>query len=323
MTNASPAVLQVAADAEAACRRIGDRVSRTACLPSRHRAGLWFKTENFQQTGSFKLRGAMSVLTTLDPGIEIITASSGNHGIACSQAAMTTGHSLTVVVPKTVADAKLEKIRSYGTRVVLHGDDPGQAEQHARRLAADTGCFYVSPYNDAMVMAGQGTIGLELLEQLPAIDNLFISLGGGGLVSGVGSVIKAASPDTRIIGVSATNTAALAASIRAGRVVETEHLDTLADGCAGGVDEDALTLPIAAEVIDELVHCSEEEIGAALYQIAWQEKMLVEGAAALAYAGYLAATERYADQVNVVLLCGSNFDESVVQPIVGKPASAG
>lgn len=322
MTTASPAVLQVAADAQAARRRIGDRIITTPCLASRKTDGLWFKTENFQQTGSFKLRGAMSKLTTLDTGTEVITASSGNHGIACSHAAMTTGHQLTVVLPKTVAAAKLEKIKSYGTRVVLHGDDPGQAEQHARQLAADSGCVYVSPYNDAVVMAGQGTIGLELLEQMPVIDNLFISLGGGGLVSGVGSVIKAVSPQTRIIGVSAINTAALEASIKAGKVVETEHLDTLADGCSGGVDDDALTLPIATEVIDELVHCSEEAIAEALYQLAWQEKMLVEGAAALAYAACLAGSADYANQANVVLLCGANFDTAVVQSIVGKERPA-
>ena len=318
MSSVSTSVQQVAADAEAARQRIGGRVSYTACLASRQVDGLWFKTENFQQTGSFKLRGALSKLTTLDTDTEVITASSGNHGIACSHAAKTTGHRLTVVLPETVATAKLEKIRSYGTRVVLHPGDSGKAEQHARALAAESGCVYVSPYNDATVMAGQGTIGLELLEQLPVIDNLFISLGGGGLVSGIGSVIKSKSPGTRIIGVSTINSAALEASIRAGRVVETEHHQTLADGCAGGVDDDALTLPIASEVIDELVHCNEAAIADALYQLAWEEKMLVEGAAALAYAGYLANAKAYARQVNVVLLCGANFDTSIVQPIIAR-----
>ena len=318
MTNVSPAVQQVAADAREAYGRIAAQVTRTPCLASKQTDGLYFKTENFQQTGSFKLRGALSKLTSLATDTEVITASSGNHGIACSHAARATGHRLTVVLPENVAAAKLDKIRSYGTRVVLEPGDSGKAEQRARALAAETGCVYVSPYNDAMVMAGQGTIGIELLEQLPMIDNLFISLGGGGLVSGVGAVIKQASPNTRVIGVSAVNSAALEASIEAGRIVETEHLDTLADGCAGGVDDDALTLPIASEVIDELVHCDEAAIADALYALAWQEKMLVEGAAALTYAGYLAGGDRYAGQVNVVLLCGANFDRAVLQPILAR-----
>ena len=318
MTTVSPAVQQVAADARAAHDRIAAQLTRTPCLASKQTDGLYFKTENFQQTGSFKLRGALSKLTSLATDTEVITASSGNHGIACSHAARATGHRLTVVLPENVAAAKLDKIRSYGTRVVLEPGDSGKAEQRARALAAETGCVYVSPYNDAMVMAGQGTIGIELLEQLPAIDNLFISLGGGGLVSGVGSVIKQASPATRVIGVSAVNSAALEASIEAGRIVETEHLETLADGCAGGVDDDALTLPIASEVIDELVHCDEDAIADALYALAWQETMLVEGAAALTYAGYLAGADRYAGQTSVVLLCGANFDRAVVQPIIAR-----
>ena len=119
-------------------------------------------------------------------------------------------------------------------------------------------------YNDLMVMAGLGTIGLEILEQLPNVDNIFISLGGGGLVSGIGAVIKVVKPEVKVFGISAKNSAALSASIRAGKVVETEHLDTLADGCAGGVDQGSITLPVASEVIDHLIECSEEEISKAI-----------------------------------------------------------
>ena len=165
-------------------------------------------------------------------------------------------------------------------------------------------------------MAGQGTIGLELMEQLSKIDNVFISLGGGGLVSGVGAVLKAVSPNTRIVGVSVINTAALAASIVAGKVVETEHLETLADGCAGGVDDDALTLPVASEVIDDLVYCTEYQIAEALRTLAWQENMIVEGAAGLALAGYLFDPNYKSNQVSVILLCGANFDAQVIQPII-------
>lgn len=319
---ASARVLAQAAQSVAARRRIGQALVQTPCLQSRDLLApgteLYLKAENLQRTGSFKLRGALAKLSALPTDTPVITASSGNHGIACSHAAKVTRHDLTVVLPEGVAREKLAKIQSYGVKTILVPGDAGRAEQHAQVLAAKGAYVYVSPYNDEMVIAGQGTIGLELLEQLLTIDNLFISMGGGGLISGIGSVIKAFSPRTRIIGVSAQNSAALAASMKAGRVVETEHLATLADGCAGGVDEDAITLPLAMEVVDEVIHCTEEQIAGAIRALAWTEKMLVEGAAALALAPYRMRPDAYAGQVNVVVLCGANFDASVLAPIVGR-----
>ena len=315
-------VLSQAAQSVAARRRIGPALVQTPCLLSRGVSAqgteLYFKAENLQRTGSFKLRGALAKLSALPTDAPVITASSGNHGIACSHAAKVTRHDLTVVLPESVAREKLAKIESYGVKTILVPGDAGRAEQHAQALAAKGAYVYVSPYNDELVIAGQGTIGLELLEQIPTIDNLFISMGGGGLISGIGSVIKAFSPQTRIIGVSAQNSAALAASMKAGRVVETEHLETLADGCAGGVDEGAITLPLAIEVVDEVVHCSEEQIAEAIRTLAWTEKMLVEGAAALALAPYRTSPAAYVGQVNVVVLCGANFDASVLGPVIGQ-----
>lgn len=325
MTTPSEQVLRLAAQSVVARNRIGQALVQTPCLQSRELVPsgtqVYFKTENFQHTGSFKLRGAMSKLSGLPTDMPVITASSGNHGIACSHAAMTTGHNLTVVLPENVAKAKLAKIESYGTRTILHPGDSGMAEVHAQSLAATGDYVYVSPYNDLDVMAGQGTIGLELLDQLPKIDNVFISMGGGGLISGIGSVLRAFSPGTKVIGISATHSAALAASMAAGHIVETDHLDTLADGCAGGVDEDALTLPIATEVVDRVIHCSEAQIADALRQLAWTDTMVVEGAAALALAGYLSDAEAFAGQCNVILLCGGNFDVAKVQAVIGDVAS--
>jgi threonine dehydratase len=319
---ASETVLSIAAEAVKARERMQGVVLKTPCLRSRgqpaEESGLMLKCENFQHTGSFKLRGAMSKLSTLPTDMPVITASSGNHGIACCHAAMTTGHELTVVLPENVAQAKLALIEGYGARTIIHSRDASLCEAHAKSLAADGSYSYVSPYNDSTVMAGQGTIGLELLEQLPRIDNVFISMGGGGLISGIGSVLKTHSPQTRIIGVSATNSAALAACMEAGRIVETEHFDTLADGCAGGVDENSRTLPVSIEVIDRVIHCSEDEIGAALYRLAWTDKMVVEGAAALAYAAYLSDEAAFAGQTNVILLCGANFDRGKIAPILAR-----
>ncbi len=320
MAKPSDMILESAARSVAARRRIESMVRMTEIIGSRLAlevgTELHYKTENFQWTGSFKLRGASAKLSLLDKDQPVVTASSGNHGIACSLAARKTGHKLAVVLPENVIDQKRRKIESFGTEVIIAGSDSSKAETHARELARQKGWIYVSPYNDADVIAGQGTIGLELLEQLPRIDNLFIAMGGGGLISGIGSVMKAVSPQTRIIGVSAENTAALAACIEAGEIVKTEHFDTLADGVAGGVDAGSLTLPMATQVIDEVLHIGEDQIAHALRALAWTENMIVEGAAALALAPIIERPERYEGQVNVVLLCGANYDRATMTRIL-------
>ena len=301
-------------------RRISRLIQRTPVIPSRislpEGTQLLYKTENFQTTGSFKFRGACAKLSSLSTETPVVTASSGNHGIACSEAARKTGHKLTVVLPENVIDQKRKAIESYGTRVVIAGADSSLAEVEARKLAAAEGFVYASPYNDPVVISGQGTTALELLEQCPVIDNIFIAMGGGGLISGIGAVLKSFSPQTRIIGVSATNTAALAASIRAGKIVETEHYATLADGVAGGVDEGSVTLPMASEVIDEIVECDEDQIADSLRVLAWTDNMIVEGAAAVALAPLLAEPDRYAGQNNIVLLCGANYDHAQISKVL-------
>ncbi|WP_298851982.1 pyridoxal-phosphate dependent enzyme [uncultured Ruegeria sp.] len=314
-------VKETAQNAVKARDRIRDYIYETPLLPSQQLGEdldcrLRFKAENFQHTGSFKMRGAASKMTSITGDTGLITASSGNHGIACSRAAARVGKNLTVVLPETVAKPKLAKIQSFGVEVILHGQESGQAETYAQSLAASRGLSYVSPYNDPVVIAGQGTIGLELLEQTDQIDNVFISMGGGGLIGGVGAALKNANPGTRVFGVSAKNSAALAASMSAGEVVETDHYDTLADGVAGGVDADSVTLPLAMQVIDEVLICDEAEIVSALQAMALKENQLVEGAAALALAGLFQISERLHGQANVVLLCGANFDSKNVMSVI-------
>ncbi|MEP1933414.1 MAG: pyridoxal-phosphate dependent enzyme [Paracoccaceae bacterium] len=310
-----------ARNAAEARTRITDYIYQTPLLPSRalgdeYGCDLRFKAENFQLTGSFKMRGAASKMTSLRGNGGLITASSGNHGIACSRAASIAGKKLTVVLPETVANAKLEKIKSFGVEVVLHGSESGLAEVHAQSLAKTRGLTYVSPYNDPVVVAGQGTIGLELLEQAENLDNIFVAMGGGGLIGGIGSVLKNTNPETRVIGVSAKNSAALAASMLAGEIVDTEHYDTLADGVAGGVDKGSVTLPLAMQVIDEVLICDEAEIASALKRMALDENQIVEGAAALALAGFIQIADRLRSQTSVVLICGANFDQDRVLSII-------
>lgn len=310
-------VLEQAALAVKARRRIRDYVYETPLLPARSHASLLFKAENFQHTGSFKFRGATSKMTALGKGQGLITASSGNHGIASARAAALTGNKLTVVLPKTVTPAKLRRIEAYGVEILLAGDESGEAEEHARVTARRRGLVYVSPYNDTDIIAGQGTIALELLAQHPRIDTVFIAMGGGGLISGIASVLKSFSPPTRIVGVAARNSAALAAAMKAGHVVEVEHRPTLADGVAGGMDADSVTLPLAIAAIDEVIDCSEEEIASALKDLALKENLIVEGAAALAYAGFLRSAPLAKDAVNVVVLCGANVDPRMILSLAG------
>ena len=262
----------------------------------------------------------MSKLTSLSTDVPAITASSGNHGLALATAARMTGHDLTVVLPETVAREKLSMIKALGIETILHSNDSGLAEQHAQKLAKQQGKIYCSPYNDPQVIAGQGTIALELLEQLPRLDVVYVSIGGGGLISGIGAVLKAFSPTTRLVGVSAINSMAMAASIRAGRNVEVTHTDTMADGCAGGVDDGSITLPLGCEVIDELIDCTEEQIADGIRHMAWTEKMLVEGSAGLAQAAWQVDAPNRTGKVSAVILCGANFDRNVIAPIIGSMA---
>ena len=317
-----PTVHEAAAASVQARRRIREHIYETPLIPARtagreHGAKVLFKAENFQLTGSFKLRGAMSKLSAhAGKSGRLITASSGNHGIGAALAAQTLGKSLTVVLPETVVAAKLAKIKSYGVDVILHGAETGLAEQHAQKLAASGSYTYVSPYNDADIVAGQGTIALEILEQCAQVDNVFVSMGGGGLISGIGSVIKAFSPRTRVYGVSAVNSKALAASMAAGRVMETEHLPTLAEAVAGGIDDDTITLPLARAVVDEVIECGEDEIAACMRDIAFGETMLVEGSAALALAGFNRVGDKLGGQTSVIVLCGANFGQKAMSDIL-------
>ncbi|KAL2833108.1 tryptophan synthase beta subunit-like PLP-dependent enzyme [Aspergillus pseudoustus] len=337
----TPSIQEIASAAILAYTRIKPHTIQTPLLPSRtaspNETKLLFKAENFQRTGSFKLRGATAKLSATGTANadrsptsreikKTITASSGNHGIGAACAASTLGKHLTVVLPENVVQSKLEKVRSHGADVILHGSEAGLAEQHAQALAATGEYTYLSPYNDAEVIAGQGTVGVEILEQCSSgetnrtsgVHNVFVAMGGGGLISGIGSVMKSLSPQTRVYGVSATSSRALAASMAAGRVVDVEHRETLADAVAGGIDEDSITLQLARGVVDFVVECEEEEIKEALRELAFKEGMVVEGAAALAFAGFRKAIrdEGVMGKTNVVVLCGGNFDEDAIKRVL-------
>ena len=246
----------------------------------------------------------------------LIIASSGNYGIAAARAAKALDKDLIVVLPETVVPAKLQKINAYGVEVILHGAETGLAEQLAQHLAKKEGYTYISPYNDPYIVAGQATIGLEILEQCKQVDSIFISMGGGGLISGIGSVFKHLSPKTKVYGVAASNSKALAESMSAGHVIEVEHTYTLAEAVAGGMDVDSITLPLALEVVDQVIECTEDEIIAALKDIAIKENMLVEASAALALAGYNKVSHTLGSGTSVIVLCGANQDQAALMGLL-------
>ncbi|KAJ5100575.1 threonine dehydratase [Penicillium angulare] len=314
-------IQEIAANAVQARVRIRHHIYQTPLIPARqighdNDAKVLFKAENFQFTGSFKVRGALSKLSSPTAQTRLITASSGNHGIGAAFASAVLSKELTVVLPKTVLQAKLEKIKSFNVEVILHGTETGQAEQHAQQLAASGSYTYISPYNDAEIIAGQATIGLEILEQLDEIDNVFISMGGGGLLSGIGSVLKTLRPQTKVYGISATNSKALAASIAAGHVIETYHLPTLAEAVAGGIDEDTITLALASSVLDHIIECDEAEILKAVKALATQENIIAEGSAALALAGFNKVANKLTGQTSVIILCGGNVEHDFISRVV-------
>jgi threonine dehydratase len=303
----------LASRAQASAERIAPYVRRTELARSPafselSSAQVFCKLENLQVTGSFKARGAFNKVLALshqERARGVVAASTGNHGAAVAHALVTLGVNGVIFVPEGSSQAKLENIRRHGGEVRFAGLESGATERAARAYALDGGFAYVSPYNDWDVVAGQATIGVELAEQLPGIDVLVASLGGGGLVGGIGAYLKAIKPSLRVVAASPRNSQAMIASLQAGRIVEVEHLPTLSDGTAGGLDDDALTFELCRGVVDECIAVSEDEIRAAMRLFIEAEHMLLEGAAGVA----LAALSRLklADACVAVIICGANI----------------
>ena len=228
---------------------------------------MYLKLENLQYTGSFKLRGAMNKLLSLAPEQclrGVVAASSGNHGAAVAYGCRALGVSGTVFVPEHASPTKLEAMRRYGIEVRQHGDDSLLSELEARRYADEHGLAYLSPYNDLDVVAGQGTIGVEIVEQLPGVEVVFVSVGGGGLISGIAAVLKAHNPAIHVVGCLPENSPVMAVSVERGAIIDMPSLPTLSDGTAGGIEEGAVTFALCQALVDEYVLVSEAEIAAAM-----------------------------------------------------------
>ena len=279
---------------------------------------IWLKCENEQNTGSFKWRGALSKLSLFHPGQSIVTASTGNHGLGVANAAVLFGLNAKIFIPASASQRKIEKLKSLGVDLVLVNGDSLAAEIQGKEYARTHELPWVSPYNDPDVIAGQGTIGLEIDQALKHIDKAYITVGGGGLISGIGAWLKTHHPDIEIIGCQPVNSPEMYLSILAGHVVNApEPLSTLSDGSAGPLEEDSITFPICNLLIDRFVLVTENEIEDALRHLYQHHGLIVEGAAGVAMASAIKDSKRKANDVSVVVLCGGNIDPKVHQQICG------
>jgi threonine dehydratase len=268
------------------------------------------KCEHFQRTGSFKIRGATNKMRLLAPEARrsgVTTASTGNHGKAASFAGAKAGVPVTVYMSSMADPTKMAAIRALGARLEIVEGNAVAAELRARRDAETQGKIYISPYNDPDIMAGQGTMGVELAEQAPDLDAVFVATGGGGLIGGTGTALKGLNPKTRVVGVWPTNSPVLLRSLQAGKLYEAEECDTLSDSTAGAVEPGSITFPIAQKVIDATIEVSEAEIAGAMRIIAETERWMVEGAAGVALAGLIKCAEAYRGKKVAVVMCGRNI----------------
>jgi threonine dehydratase len=301
---------------QAAYQRIHPWVRET---PLERSGNVYLKLEHLQHTGSFKFRGASNKIAMLTPeqaSEGVIAASNGNHGLGVAAAAQMRGISAEVYVSTHVAPAKAERIKSLGATIRYAGDDPLTAELNARQAADNAGKVFISPYNDFDVMAGQGTIAIELERQLPSTDAVFIAVGGGGLIGGIGSYFKAVKPDIEIVGCWPETSPVMYECMHAGKVVEVAEQPTLSESTAGGLEPGAVTLDVCRRVIDRSVMVSEDEILAAMRGLLYAEHWIVEGAAGVALAAWQKEAGRYEGKNAVVLLCGRNCSPSVMKRLL-------
>lgn len=300
----------------AARLRLNGAITRTACVESAALseltgARIFCKQEHLQRTGSFKERGARNALAQLTPeqaARGVIAASAGNHALGLSWHGRALGIPVTVVMPRFAPLVKLARCRQFGATVVLHGDTFDEARSEATRLAQEKELTYVHPFDDLNVIAGQGTLAFEILEQVPDAEAILVPVGGGGLLAGVATVLRALKPDLQIIGVEPANAACFAAGLASDGPVRITTKYTLADGLAVA-EAGQNTLRIARPLVDRMVMVGEEELALAMLRLAELDKCVIEGAGAAGLAAFLGGhLPDLKGRKVVVLLTGGNID---------------
>jgi threonine dehydratase len=307
-------------------RRAAERIASTArrtplersrWLSSGHGRNVFLKLECFQLTGSFKIRGAMaklSALTEEERARGVLTVSAGNHGLGVAHCSEVLGLDATIVVPESASRAKVEAIRRYPVTLVERGAGYDDAERAAREMERESGATFVSPYNDPEVIAGQGTIGLEILEELPDIDVVVVPVGGGGLLAGVAIAAKAIKPRIRIYGAEPLASPTMTAALQAGRIVAIEEQETIADGCAGNIEPDSMTFPIIQRLVDGIILVSEESIRNAIARLAREDHVMIEGSAAVSIAAL--SNHRLEGQNVAAILTGRNMSLDLFTKVI-------
>lgn len=312
------------ADIVLAANRIAPHVRETPLDHSRYfsdqcGANVYLKLENLQHTGSFKLRGAFNKVLSLTPDERragCVAASSGNHGAAIAYAMKKLGVTGVIFVPEQTSPTKVDAIKRAGGEVRFFGTDGLDTEQHAREYAKQNGMAYLSPYNDEQVIAGQGSVGVEIARQLPKTDAVFVAVGGGGLIGGVGAFLKSVNPDIAIVSCQPDASKVMTESVRAGEILDLPSEPTLSDGTAGGIEGGAITFDLCRGLIDRYVTVSEEQIAAAMRGFIDSHHQLPEGAAGVAIAGLLEVAGDYQGKNVVVIVCGGNISRETLKKVI-------
>ena len=311
-------------DIEAARSRISGAVYYSPCpasIPLSELCGMqiFCKLDNLQRTGSFKERGARNALSLLPPDQQkrgVIAASAGNHAQALAYQGKLLGIPATVVMPKFAPLIKVSNCQKLGAKVVSYGKDFGEAKSHAHDIARDKGLAYIDGYDDPAIIAGQGTMGLEIVEQVPDVEVVVVPVGGGGLIAGVSLAVKRLRPQTKIVAVEAENVASFAAALEAGKPTRIAMHPTLADGLAIP-QVGANAFDTARSHVDQNVIVSEEQIAISILRIVELEKGVVEGAAATPLAACLSGQlKEFGGKKCVILLCGGNIDPNVLSRVI-------
>jgi threonine dehydratase len=311
------------ADVEAARERLDDEdvvrttpVDTSRSLSTMTGADVRLKMEHLQRTGSFKTRGAYNRIAQVADDVDrVVAASAGNHAQGVALAATKAGIEATVVMPTSAPQTKVDATRGYGATVELHGRDFPETMAHARRLADESGRLFVHAFDDPAIVAGQGTLGLEVHEQIPEADAVIVPIGGGGLIGGVAAALAGRAPDVRVVGVQAEHAATVPESLERGEPVGIDNPRTIADGIAtGGISD--LTFGLIRRHVDEVVTVSDGEIANAILVLLERAKQLVEGAGAAPVAALLSGAVDAEGETVVPLLCGGNIDPSMLQTVL-------
>ena len=279
------------------------------------------KLENQQLTGSFKARGALNRILKLTPEERrrgVVTASSGNHAQGVGYAARMLDMDATIVVPSETPNVKREAIRRYGVKLIVHSGDYDAAERYARKLEAEEGRVFVSAYNDLDIVAGQGTIGLEVTEAWPEMDVVLVPVGGGGLISGIGCAIKGVDSGIQVLGVQSVASPVMCESLREGQIVELELDESIAEGLYGGIEEGSVTFDLCRRYVDEIVLVQEETILEAMGRLLKHQHQVVEGAGAVGAAAIMEDPKRFKDKRIGVVVSGGNVEADLIKEALSK-----